>query len=290
MYCANSQFIPNNGDVLQYSSFYVPQSPSKHDTTFKITVTEDTIINGKNCKKFVSDYTLCSNFEFKAYVFEQDSVVCFFKDGDETYDTLYDFTKKKNQHWKIEYSDYHYFIVQVDSVYNTLLKGKSYKTMDVTYFIYERVTGSQEFRNLNKYCSKIMEKFGDLSYYFHMTVAESDCFVSYVSDGLSKYIISSSDTIDLLSIDLNCQPSVINSILKKNNTIQTIEIYPSYTSTKIYLKSGNNLANIEQAVILDSKGLEYLVQIKANEIDVSSLPSGLYFLKLENQSYKFIKE
>lgn len=285
---ANSQFMPNTGDILEYPSFYVPTNSNEPDVTYKITIGGDTLVGNQNCKRFISEYATCSNFGFKAFVFEKDSVVCFFKNKEEVYDTLYDFTKKKNEHWKINYSDNLYFIVQVDSVYSTMLKGKEYKTLNVTYFIYEKDFKTQEFRSWNKYCSKIVEKFGDIHYYFHLTNAESDCFGSYVSNGLSKYITLDSDKIDLSGFDLGCRASVVSAVSKKKS--QTIEIYPNYVSSKLYLKSEHDLESLLQVVIFDLTGTVYSLPIKSNEIDVSALSSGLYLLKIDNQTYKFMKE
>jgi endoglucanase len=63
-----------------------------------------------------------------------------------------------------------------------------------------------------------------------------------------------------------------------------MSVYPSPTKDKLYVK-----ANTGEVGIFNLAG-EKLIESTTNAMDVSMLPSGVYFLKSGNQTHKFIKE
>ena len=83
------------------------------------------------------------------------------------------------------------------------------------------------------------------------------------------------------------------SIPENTNALQEIEagqikIYPNPADTFINIDTKDY--RFDQAEIKDVLGKTYPVNIKNNQIDVSFLPAGTYFLKLKSTQYKSIKQ
>jgi hypothetical protein len=286
----NAQFIPEVGDVLEYKSTK-DDGISSYDTTFALFVERDTLVNNQICKKMSSTFHHCNKPFVEAYVYEKDSVVYFTRKDDLSFDTLFDFTKKKNEHWRINLPNNHYVIVQVDSVYQTILEGKVYKTLGVTYFHFENIYQTDKFFFANEYCSIIIEQFGDIYYYFNLISKESDCLGEYVNLGLSQFITSQSDMTGLSNIGLSCRPNLMNSIQKKNIHSLSFEIYPSSAKDEIFIYTQESEINFSEIKLLSLSGVEYPLNIsKTNVIDVSDLASDMYLIKIEGQTLKFFKE
>jgi len=83
------------------------------------------------------------------------------------------------------------------------------------------------------------------------------------------------------------------SIPEDTNAVQEIaddqvKIYPNPADN--FIKISTNDYRFDQAEIKDVLGKTYPVNIKNNQIDVSFLPAGTYFLELKNAQYKSIKQ
>ena len=83
------------------------------------------------------------------------------------------------------------------------------------------------------------------------------------------------------------KPTSINNVAKESAAV----LYPAIAKETIYL---NGLENNQAATIYSVSGQAVasiaLLAGQANEISVSHLHSGLYFLKIEGRTFKFIKE
>lgn len=84
-----------------------------------------------------------------------------------------------------------------------------------------------------------------------------------------------------------------NSSLSVNdNTISNINVYPTAVSEMLFIANVTN--SITDIIIFDAVGKEINIPIDNNELDVHSLKSGIYFIKIfENSnisSFKFIKK
>jgi len=89
---------------------------------------------------------------------------------------------------------------------------------------------------------------------------------------------------------INCA----NTAGLNNNTLNQFSVYPNPVSNVLYLSNAEELV-IENVSVYDVSGKVVLSQNStANQIDVSQLPQGMYFLKTttgsSTTSLKFIKE
>jgi hypothetical protein len=86
----------------------------------------------------------------------------------------------------------------------------------------------------------------------------------------------------------NSNASLITSNYKNNINSQDLILFPNPTKDKLKLKKGiDGYVNVE--VINYAGQLIKLLEIENLEIDVKELPEGIYFLRINNLIYKFIK-
>ena len=90
-----------------------------------------------------------------------------------------------------------------------------------------------------------------------------------MDDGLFRYVPSSDDVKGPASPE----------------PTSTIAIYPNPSSSVLKIESSNG-----QLSILDPLGRSYEVHRNANTLDISSLPSGVYFVSDGRSRAKFVKE
>ena len=86
-------------------------------------------------------------------------------------------------------------------------------------------------------------------------------------------------------------PLVLNTVTTINNNFLKPEfsLYPNPANEFIYLKG--EIIDQHRAVIYNVLGqLQINAQILNNKIDVLQLKEGVYFLKIDGFTYKFIKE
>jgi len=65
-------------------------------------------------------------------------------------------------------------------------------------------------------------------------------------------------------------------------------VYPNPAYSKLYIKSDKRIAN-SQKELYNSVG-QMVLRTKKNEIDVSGLSKGMYYLRVENQVVKVVVE
>lgn len=90
------------------------------------------------------------------------------------------------------------------------------------------------------------------------------------------------------------QASEDNSSIQED-ILSDVKLFPNPVSDKLFLKTESIIPKETRIVVLDINGREVLsLPLLVNEIDVSSLSSGLYYLKLqttkENFTQKFVKQ
>lgn len=95
------------------------------------------------------------------------------------------------------------------------------------------------------------------------------------------------------SISIDPQNYIVNKVgtLSYVSNIQQfclITLYPNPTNDRLYIQSNRK---IDHAYIYDVVGniIHVNINSECSCIDVSTLPQGVYFLKLNNETHKFIK-
>jgi len=112
---------------------------------------------------------------------------------------------------------------------------------------------------------------GDLNLYFAVNMANANGSTSgdYIENSQVSIPLSTSGAVDeLVSNEITFYPNPATNFLQ----LQT-------TPYKFH-----------QAIIQDVLGKTYTIPLKNNHIDISFLPAGIYFLKLQNEKVKAIKQ
>jgi hypothetical protein len=81
----------------------------------------------------------------------------------------------------------------------------------------------------------------------------------------------------------SCSGTVINTIAQSKSP----QVYPNPTTGNIYLSVNANI------ILTDLLGKLLLEQKNTNQLDISALPAGIYFLRVgqnKQQTFKVIKE
>jgi hypothetical protein len=92
------------------------------------------------------------------------------------------------------------------------------------------------------------------------------------------------DNFRRVKISADC-PAVTTGILD-SEIADLITIYPNPVTNILYI---NQKKESQQCSIYNYLGIKVIEQT-GNKIDVSSLSSGIYFLQIENNTMKFVKQ
>lgn len=142
----------------------------------------------------------------------------------------------------------------------------------------------------------IVEKTTDLNEWIEIgrvnSVGNSNALSMYKFEDKSPEKGDNYYRINQVDIDgktTSYQPIVI-AFEKDNN----IKIYPTKSSNSIYIEGINN--NNQEIFIYNNQGVNVNTNISMNnlnsskkELDIQNIDQGIYFIKIDNQTYKFIK-
>ncbi len=241
-------------------------------------VIKDTFVLQQNCRMILKKGSSIEGFSDTMFVYQENQQVFYYDFYSQTFTLLYDFSKQKNESWKVKSGDCELNII-VEEVTNIQINQHSLKQLRVT-------------SNNSDYEGYIIEKIGflkkpqpDFSQYCHGLVS----YLNYY-DGLRCY-----EDPELGFHDFQISPSCDFVKVNKNKPFQQeIKIYPNPTNGQFivdYKKTVqkgrisiyNSLGQIIQEV--------NIYQANQNYLDISLEPTGIYFLKLElgnfNEIYNY---
>lgn len=109
-----------------------------------------------------------------------------------------------------------------------------------------------------------------------------------------NYNSTGTKTITLTVTRNGCSESFIKTITVNSLNVNGFEkdsvlIYPTITSDELIIESDDNL-NIEIISITGQKIGSFYKNSKTYKLDVSQFANGIYFIKYDNKTYKFIKK
>jgi hypothetical protein len=117
--------------------------------------------------------------------------------------------------------------------------------------------------------------------YLYVTVGPEKTQVDYV-----KTYLPSEENANRKNGDIAYSYTIVPSLVTGVNEIISndfIKVYPNPTSNKIIIQSDNSIQRFE-IKLLNLTG-EIVLLTKKKEIDVSTLPNGIYFLNFETENY-----
>ncbi|MDE1193520.1 MAG: T9SS type A sorting domain-containing protein [Arachidicoccus sp.] len=165
--------------------------------------------------------------------------------------------------------------VTVTNFIGALIKGTANLSWNTgvennfNYFIIQRSTDGKSYSEIPN--SKIDAKGNGSAYTFSVLQTEPDAYYR------------------LVAVDKDGSKVTEDKVVYLSQKIATLEIYPNPTKDNLYITSP--IAG--KVIIYDAVGHTVItqdVQVGLNTIKVSTLSAGVYFGKLDNSQFKFIKK
>ena len=232
------------------------------------TSTKDTLVGGHTCKLIKRTGTsVTGDLSDKLITYEDSNKVYWFNPVINKFTTLYDFNKNSGDTWTMQI-DTCGLLITVDSTDIETINGLSLKVLYIS-------------AEDNAFNGKVVQHIGHLSLpnpniVFHCYRIMSDA--NYYT-GLRCY----QDSI-LGFHDFNIAPScdyVVTGISDPDLN-SNFNVYPNPTANLVYIEYPSELKIID--VSLYSLSSQYLISsknIKQNMVDLSSIPSGIYILRIQ---------
>lgn len=285
---ANSQQFAPIGAKWYYTERYVGPGNWEDEYTLEVEAVNDSLIKGQNCIEINCDY-LCWHPYNTQFVYSSNDTVFLYDSLLDTFKILYRFQALAGEAWNIPISglmpDYgDYFRVTIDSVSIVMINDIPLIEQYVTYSC-QMFDGSGELYESFWYNSRIVEQIGDLTYLFNIPeILLTWCDHNY-SDGLRCYhdsIIGIYET----GIAPTCDYEFVN--LNQVHSSTSI-LYPNPTKDKIYFEP--NIENLKFINLIDNIGRTVRSFLPTEEINLSGLSNGLYFLRLiDNRNNYYIEK
>ncbi|QEC43714.1 T9SS type A sorting domain-containing protein [Pseudobacter ginsenosidimutans] len=154
------------------------------------------------------------------------------------------------------------------------LKWETANENQVAYFELERSAGG----NVYSVVTRIPAKNGTSQHYSY--------YDNYIFTGLMSY------RLKMVDIDGTVTYSKIVLLSDKGTTL--VSLNPNPAKNRIWIETGDNSLKGSEVVLLNAAGavqLKFGLQDSRQEIDISMLKTGMYFIRLANdKTIKFVKE
>jgi Secretion system C-terminal sorting domain len=280
----SQQFAPL-GAKWTYTERYVFFEYADDISYSELTVTKDTIIQGRDCVE-IEGASFCWFPEGLQYVSTSNDSVYFFDPLLDRFKLIYAFNTPPGGSWAIPILGWDGFIdtmtVTVDSVSTIEVNSHQLGVQYVTY--YGKDYNENGLWDSLWYSSTIVETLGDLSFIFLFPEnLSSVCDFNY-SQGLRCYednFIGHYETGTAPS----CKYTYVGLDEPK---IGTLGLHPNPTSSKVYLETiPDNLKSID---LIDNLGKIVRKISIGEEIDLEGLANGVYFLRMVNVQNDFYIE
>ena len=243
----------------------------------RIVSEKDTLVNSKNCKKIVKDFSSIHNDRpLIEYIYTSNDTVFFYDENFDKFQILYVFNLSVNDSWQVEILSYDMNIdtitATIDSIYTIQINSNNLQTYNVTYSI------ESEF-NKRSYSSTFIETIGDVNNMFNFEYYDIVCGGSW-STGLRCYedsVFGYYQRNTSIACDYEYSTVGINEL--KNNSFT---IFPNPTADFVLIETEYD-KNLEiEFIDIKSNFLFSQNLKKGKQINVSHLGKGVYFLRLKS--------
>jgi hypothetical protein len=217
-----------------------------------------------------------SNTNSNYFYSSNDSVFLYNKYTSHQWQLLYSFNTPVGQSWQFTiqpiFSSHNNttWIVRVDSVNNVIINSNTLKRLFVTYIDSAGICQS--------YTSSIVERIGDVNYLINILDyglggwCDGCTFITgvlcYQDSSFNLYQPDTSKPCNYYTLDIKQQ--AINN--------EQLNVYPNPAQNSLQVTV--NTGYIVQCILYDMLGNE-VISTKVEEIDVSNLQNGVYFLQVK---------
>lgn len=271
---------------------YASSDGGSYHGVVEYTYSGDTIINSINCKKllkirkgeYYSIHSLFQDTLGTEITYEQNGVVYIRTNN--IFDTLYNFNALIGDQWTMIRHP-----TQCDSTSSiTVIDTGTISINSIPLkFLVVNLHFDANFPNID-YQDTIIEKIGIIGSYFlpadfcsaALDGQEGGRFQCYSDDNFNTYKSFWTSTCSFI-VDIDEQ---------KKETL--INIYPNPVSDLITINIDKMFGEVNRLELYNSIGQIILLQTQLNDIDISELPDGFYFIKVTNKrglvmNTKFLK-
>ena len=270
---AYAQYWAPVGTTWHYERYYF--NPDPVQTGFvKIQAVGDTLIEGITCQKLaVQNQMACYGRPDLEYTYYSNDTVYYYDTTYNAFQILYNFGANQGDSWQTVVTmngmGNDTITTTVDSTGFITINGENLKLLYVTYSV------DFSFQSNFQYSSVLIERIGDVNYMFNiMPELFYTCDESW-SGGLRCY---EDVTLGLYETGIASSCEYIAYLGLNKNSQSEINIFPNPTSGYF------NITGIPKEDLIvtlkNSEGRIVLSTVGSDEIDVSVLEQGVYFVSM----------
>ncbi len=262
------------GAEWYYSSSADGAAPTASEYYYLI-VEKDTAINDLNLRKIKRTY--CSyqgdSIDVSPYLIHEsgDTVSLYNQDNEKLY-KLFVFNASQGD------------TLLLDIPYD------NFNSEDTTYrvVIDTIITETYGGTELDKYVLEQLDDFGWVSGFYLEKVGGYEWFLplglAIIPEADGPIRCYHNNEIDINFTSRECDYRIVNSI--NDNLANRFELYPNPTSKHLQIKTGLRVDNIE---VIDNSG-HIVLQTKKTDVNISSLKSGVYFVRIHSDNQTIMKK
>ena len=282
----NPQYQMTSPD-LEGEWFYEIQNENGSVTYQHLEYTADTVIDGKDHVKVIVRTNQIYDKDFQVevtheYVYEEEGVVYWWNKESQAFTTLYDLDAGTGDEWTVDVG-HESLVIHVDSVKYFEYNGLNYRTLCVS--------DSQ-----NLFTGDIVCCFGHLTSFFPEALMNRD--KGFRVNGLRCYWVG--DILLYHQGEEDCDAIYIEFHEVNETVDDSFQVYPNPTDGVIFVGTHSVRPWCERTHSMRPYDTEYRITnvlgqtlmsgtLTESSIDVSALPSGLYFLTVDGQTVKLMK-
>jgi hypothetical protein len=238
----------------------------------------DTLIAGINCKNLQKNTQTCDLRPIQEYMYENNSQVFFWENDLQQFQMLYDFNASQGSSWVIRLSEMSQTIdtmqVDVDSTSITTINGFS---KNVLYLNFHHLPNSGGGMFGNRV--EVIEGIGSTDAMFPWQFGACD------GNWAGEIRCYSDNTIGFIDFDTAHACDYIITVIEESIFNSKIQIFPNPSSSEVFIQyaAGNN--RTADFILSDVYGKNILSgELKSglNTIDVSTLASGVYYVRIHS--------
>jgi hypothetical protein len=241
----------------------------------------DTIIGNTRPKVIIRSNTLYDKDLYTKvtheYVYSEDGIVYWWDKQSQSYTTLYDFNANVGDQWTIHVGTQS-IMIHVDDVENVEYNGATYRVLSV--------------RDANDiFTGDIICGIGHTTSFFPEKMLNNRDFNV---DGIRCYWHFGEELLQFGEVDCDEIYNIYNDVAE--NEVSEIEVYPNPAKDILIIKSDVlemcHGASLQEYTITNITGQTMMrgtISSDNQQVDVSNLENGMYFIKVGEKSVRFIK-
>lgn len=229
----------------------------------------DTTIDNKRAKVIIKSNTLYDKDLITKitheYVYSEGGMVYWWDKQSESFTTLYNFYANVGDEWTISVGNQS-ITMHVDAVDDTDYDGKNYRVLTVS--------DADGIFNGEIICG-----IGHTTSFFPEKLLNSN--KDYRVEGMRCYWIDGEQMLHFGEVDCDEVYGEHHDVAE--NTMREFSVFPNPANGIV-----NIIGEFEQIQLIDIYGKVIEIDVKNNQINVSNLPSGMYFIKIDDNLVKLI--